>query len=124
MKSFVRLLICILVVSSPAQSWAAPMLCQSDTGTDTAALEHGHGSSHEHRAGTHQDSAGHDDASTHDQSSSECTSDCECSHCVVTVALSDSELASVGAYRGERAVIPDSNLGPYLDSIFRPPISS
>ena len=99
------------------------MLCQSDIGMDATALEHGHDGSHEQHTGTHHDSSTHDPSSTHDQSSSECTSDCECSHCVVTVALGDSELASVAAYRGERAAIPDGNLGPYLDNIFRPPIS-
>jgi len=124
MRNLARLLICVLIVSSPAQSWAAPMLCQSDMGVDSTELEHVHDGGHEHHADTHHDSSTNDQSSTHDQSSSECASDCECSHCVVTVALSNNEHASVAAYRGERAAMCGGNLGPYLNYIFRPPISS
>lgn len=123
MKCFVRLVICVLVVSSPAQSWAAPMLCETGMESHSAALDHSHDGNHEHHTDTHHDSATHDPASTHDQSSSECTTDCECSDCVVTVALSDSEHVSVVAYRGERMAMCDTHDGLYVDNIFRPPIS-
>jgi hypothetical protein len=124
MRNLARVLICIFVVSNAAQSWAAPMLCQSDIGVESTELAHGHGGGHEHHADTHHDSSAHEPSSTHEQSSNDCASDCECSDCVVTVALSENEFASVATYRGERAEMCDGHLGPYLNGIFRPPIPS
>ena len=123
MRSLVRLLLCAVVVSSPAQSWAAPMLCDSGMDSHAASAGHAHEGGHEDHTESHHDSSMHDPFATHDHSSSECASDCECGHCVVTVALSDNEHASISAYRGERVALYDSPHNLYLDNIFRPPIS-
>ena len=66
----------------------------------------------------------HDHSLNDDESPGDCTADCECSHCVVTVALSDTEHTSVTVYHGQRTAMRDSYHGLYLDNIFRPPISS
>lgn len=100
------------------------MLCGSDNGMESAELAHGPDSGHTHHADMHHEGATHDQSSSLDQSSSDCASECECGHCNVTVALNDSAPPSVVTYRSERAVKCDSNLSPYLPSIFRPPISS
>jgi len=123
MKGFTRLLIYVLIVSIPAQSGAAPMICGSENGMESTITAHAHDSSHAHQTDTHHDTATHDPSSSLDQTSSDCASDCECGHCNVTVALSDNEHAAVDAYRNEHAAMCDSALSPYLPSIFRPPIS-
>lgn len=124
MRSLLRLLICVLVVSSPAQSWAAPMLCQSDMDTSSIALGHAHDADHAHHADTHHDSTMHHPSPIHDEPAGECGSECECSDCVVTVVLNNKENSATAAFGGERATLRDSHHSLYLDNIFRPPISS
>ncbi|MGI9258464.1 MAG: hypothetical protein ACR2QQ_06500 [Gammaproteobacteria bacterium] len=116
MAIFSRLLICLLAVSIPAQTWAAPMLCHSDEATETAEIDNQDHGSHAHHMETNEGSSASADTDV------ECASDCECIDCVTTVALNCDEFTTDISYRTERTAQRYQHAGPFLDKLFRPPI--
>ncbi len=116
MAMFSRLLICVLVVAIPAQTWAAPMVCDSDEAAETAEIGYQEHDSHTHHMETN------DGSSSPKDTDAECVSDCECIECVSTVALNCDEFTTDISYRKERTAQRYQHAGPFLDKLFRPPI--
>ena len=116
MAIFSRLLICLLAVSIPAQTWAAPMLCHSDEAAETAEIDRQEHGSHAHHMETNEGSPSRGDTGV------ECADDCECIDSVTTVALNCDAFTTEISYRIERTAQRYQHAGPFPDQLFRPPI--